>query len=349
MRVPFNFRVIQIASALGLFALGALGVAKLRGDFFDEGYIVGLVALAGGGVALGRISLSPENAAGAAQDPREDPRERAERDRKIETTLAHIAKVVHAHVADNAEFNDRLDGANKRLSQHARGPLNEIVMALIEDNRQMQDKLLNVSGQLEESRSRIQQLQSNLARAEEVGQRDTVTGIGNRRFFDLALAEEIANARASSQELCVALGDLDNFKRVNDSFGHLVGDRVLRLFADVLVKSVKGQDKVARFGGEEFALVFPNTRLEDAATVVEHIRKTLEAKKWVVESSGQRIGAVTVSFGVGRLCPTDSAADLLRRVDARLYEAKSAGRNRVAVDTASVAHPAFAGATRAIA
>jgi diguanylate cyclase len=223
-------------------------------------------------------------------------------------------------------------------------------MALIDDNRQMQAKLTDLSGQLEESRSRIGQLQSSLARAEEIGHRDSVTGVGNRRFFDITLAGEIALARANGHELCVALGDLDNFKRVNDSFGHLVGDKVLRLFADLLVKSVKGQDKVARFGGEEFALIFPNTRLEDAAKIVDRIRGSLESKRWVVESSGQRIGAVTVSFGVARLSANNTAADLLRRVDAKLYEAKGAGRNRVIVDEANVVTGSFAApAARAMA
>jgi diguanylate cyclase len=135
--------------------------------------------------------------------------------------------------------------------------------------------------------------------------------------------------------LCLALTDIDKFKQVNDRFGHLVGDRLLRLFANILVQNVRGQDKVARFGGEEFALIFPGARLSDAATAVERIRGILESKQWTIEPSGERVSKVTASFGVAKLRPDESANDLLERADQRLYEAKAHGRNCVAADRES--------------
>jgi diguanylate cyclase len=157
-----------------------------------------------------------------------------------------------------------------------------------------------------------------------------VTAIGNRRFFDACFAEEVEKAQRLGDSFCLALADI--FKHVNDRFGHLVGDRLLRLFANILVRNVRGQDKVARFGGEEFALMFPGARLVDAVSAVERIRSILEAKQWTVEPSGERVGKVTASFGVGKLSGDESPTDFLRRVDQLLYEAKVQGRNRTVAD-----------------
>ena len=215
-------------------------------------------------------------------------------------------------------------------------------MALIEDNRQMRDKLSNVRDQLESSRLQVLQLRNNLERAEEAGMRDVVTLIGNRRYFDTTFAEELERARKTGDDFCLALADLDRFKLVNDRFGHLVGDRILRLFAEILVQNVRGQDRVARFGGEEFALMLPGASLEDATTAVERIRKVLEAKQWTFGPTGERVGTITASFGLAQLRASETGSDLIKRVDDRLYDAKAKGRNCVVADTSESAPTARA-------
>ena len=196
----------------------------------------------------------------------------------------------------------------------------------------MRDRLSRTRNQLEDSRLEALKLQHSLMRSEEAGMRDVVTAVGNRRFFETTFAEEIDRARKTGAEFCLALGDLDRFKHINDRFGHLVGDRVLRLFAEILIHNVRGQDRVARFGGEEFAIMLPGVNLEEAVVAVDRIRNVLESKQWTLEPSGERIGKVTVSFGVGRLRPNETGMTLLQRVDAKLYQAKSQGRNRVVSD-----------------
>jgi diguanylate cyclase len=326
---------LPTAYAFGAIFFGAMALAALRSVIPGEPFIFELLFLGAVGVALGRLTI--------AADSRSPPREGADAGRQetsakaetIDRVLRHLAKVLQTHLSDSDAYGERLDGANKRLSQQQTlGPINEIVLALISDNRDMRNKLFEVRNQLEESRVQVVHLQTNLERAEEVGMRDVVTAIGNRRFFDACLAEETERARRTGDVLCLALADIDRFKHVNDRFGHLVGDRLLRLFANILVQNVRQQDKVARFGGEEFALMFPGARLPEAMTALERIRGVLESKQWTVEPSGERVGKVTASFGVARLRANETAGELLRRADELLYEAKAQGRNRVVSDRA---------------
>jgi diguanylate cyclase len=334
------------AYALGAVLLGALALSALGVFVPDEALgalwssipaqtplLLQLLLIGWAGVALGRWTIRPAPSAAERGGQAAARREAGAKEEKIDRLLRHIAKILQAHLADNESFSERLDGASQRLrKQEAVGPIKDIVLALIEDNRDMRDKLYSVRNQLEESRLQVVQLQTNLERAEEAGLRDVVTAIGNRRFFDACFADEVEKARRLGDTMCLALADIDRFKHVNDRFGHLVGDRLLRLFANILVQNVRGQDKVARFGGEEFALIFPGARLADAMTAAERIRGVLESKQWTIEPSGERVGQVTASFGVARLRAEESANDLLQRADQRLYEAKLKGRNCVVAD-----------------
>ena len=334
--------------ALAAVFLGAVALAALESFVPDQALgalrslipgatpFLQLLLLGWMGVVLGRMTIKPTPSPAESSKPaapaRGDTTDK-DKDEKVDRVLRQVAKVLQSHLTDSESFSERLDGHNQRLSRHESvGPIKEIVLALIEDNRDMRDRLDNVRNQLEESRLQVVRLQTNLEKAEEAGLRDVVTAIGNRRFFDASFIEEVEKARRLGDQVCLALADIDRFKHVNDRFGHLVGDRLLRLFANILVQNVRGQDKVARFGGEEFALIFPGARLGEAVTAVERIRVVLESKQWTIEPSGERISKVTASFGVAKLRADESANDLLRRTDERLYEAKVQGRNRVVAD-----------------
>ena len=318
---------LRTAYALGLVFLIAVGLTAFRFNF--PGEIPGLELILFGwlGVALGRL------AAGARSSRKDAASEGSGPGETLDYVLRTVARLLHAHLTESDAFSERLHGASARLAQHeSGGPVNEIVMALIDDNRQMREKISDIRDQLEQSRLQVLQLRHNLERSEEAGMRDVVTAIGNRRFFEAAFAEELEKARRTGEDLCLALADLDRFKLVNDRFGHLVGDRLLRLFAEILVQNVRGQDRVARFGGEEFAVLLPGAGLSAAVEAAERIRRVLELKQWTVEPSGERIGKVTVSFGVAKLRPVETGADLLRRVDGHLYDAKARGRNRIVAE-----------------
>jgi len=196
----------------------------------------------------------------------------------------------------------------------------------------MQLKVLSMAKELEASQLQIVSLRNNVLEVGKIAMIDALTGLGNRRFFDQTLQKEIERARETGAGLCLALADLDRFKAVNDRFGHLVGDHLLKLFAGVLTVNLRGQDVPARYGGEEFALLFPGASLDEALRVVEKTRRDLESKRWVVGPKEERLGAVTASFGIARLAFDEAPESFVQRADAKLFEAKAAGRNRVAVD-----------------
>ena len=125
------------------------------------------------------------------------------------------------------------------------------------------------------------------------------------------------------------LADIDHFKTFNDTFGHLIGDQVLRLVALALKDNVKGRDIAARYGGEEFAVILPETSLRQATTVGEHIRRAVMGKELMKRSTGENLGRITVSVGVASLHRGESVAALIERADNCLYAAKRNGRNRV--------------------
>lgn len=160
---------------------------------------------------------------------------------------------------------------------------------------------------------------------------DTITGLGNRRLMDQELARELHRSRRHSSHFSMILCDLDHFKRVNDTFGHMVGDQILQQTARLLQKSVRNSDACYRFGGEEFAVLLPNTALEDACVVAERIRANMEQAPLTAENTEI---FVTVSAGVSTSISEDTPPTLIQRTDSALYLAKRQGRNSVFSDRA---------------
>jgi diguanylate cyclase (GGDEF)-like protein len=156
--------------------------------------------------------------------------------------------------------------------------------------------------------------------------RDALTALPNRRAFDEDLAREAARAARTAAPLSVVAFDVDRFKAVNDERGHAAGDAVLRAVAARAAGAIRAGDLLARVGGEEFAILLPGADLPRAAEAAERIRAALAAIP--VEAAGHAI-AITASFGCAALAPGEPPDALLSRADARLYEAKRAGRNRV--------------------
>jgi diguanylate cyclase (GGDEF)-like protein len=163
---------------------------------------------------------------------------------------------------------------------------------------------------------------------------DGLTGLYVRRYFDARIAEEIERARRFSSSFALIMMDLDDFKRLNDTLGHLAGDRALREVAAIAASQLRGVDLAARYGGEELAFLLPRTSLTDAQQVAERIRDSVASHR--IAGDGQP-WKITASLGVAAWTESgvDDAASLLARADAALYRAKAAGKNRVELDLVS--------------
>jgi diguanylate cyclase (GGDEF)-like protein len=156
---------------------------------------------------------------------------------------------------------------------------------------------------------------------------DPVSGLFNRRYFQVRLEEELQRARRHKMPVALLMADIDDFKRINDRFGHLVGDTVIGDVADILRRSVRLFDVCTRFGGEEFAIVMPGTGAESAATIAERVRRRIEEYR---PGAGELAALrVTVSVGLAVSSANISARDLVEQADAALYLAKEAGKNQV--------------------
>lgn len=183
--------------------------------------------------------------------------------------------------------------------------------------------------------NRVQRLNNALFRAsrkikdiEEDAQRDVMLGCFNRRYIVAALEQQKRLADDTGSTLCLAVIDLDHFKRINDEAGHLSGDEVLRTFARIAQQNVREGDVFGRYGGEEFLLVLPETSLLAALNVAERIREQVEHYAWEDKLRNR----VTVSIGLTQHIPGESVLDLFSRTDTAMYMAKQGGRNQVVVE-----------------
>jgi diguanylate cyclase (GGDEF)-like protein/PAS domain S-box-containing protein len=171
----------------------------------------------------------------------------------------------------------------------------------------------------------------------EQAEKDALTGVANRGHLDALVAEQLAVSRRTGLRFSMIMADLDRFKGINDTWGHEMGDRVLRAFASALKGLSRSTDVVGRYGGDEFLVVLPGTHLQDALDVAERMRIAAPT----VLPPDEVACRPTVSLGVVEAGPDDSPASVLRRVDAALYLAKSRGRNRVeSKSSAEKARPA---------
>ena len=168
-------------------------------------------------------------------------------------------------------------------------------------------------------------------RLETMANRDSLTNLATKRFLSEKLSMLLLRAQATQQALSVAIFDIDHFKKLNDTYGHLAGDQVLRGVSRILMSQLRSEDVPARYGGEEFVVVLPNTTKGQALAMAEKIRRAIEAHSFPnAFGNGGKVGSVTISGGVAS-CDTDGSSSnvVLASADKALYLAKEQGRNRV--------------------
>jgi diguanylate cyclase (GGDEF)-like protein len=184
----------------------------------------------------------------------------------------------------------------------------------------MLERVVNTAPSIEEMAQTIERLSQDVIR-------DELTGVYNKRYILEKLPAEILSVHLENSVLSVGIADIDHFKRINDQYGHVIGDEVLKAFAETLATNVRTTDWVARYGGEEFLFILRGADCEKAHRVTEKLRKLIE--KLMIRTESGTI-QITASFGVYTLDRSDSNIDdIITRADHNLYKAKSLGRNQV--------------------
>lgn len=197
----------------------------------------------------------------------------------------------------------------------------------IEELRALHDKVQKTNEDFVKRNLELQDIQEQLRL---LAAHDSLTGLYNRRYILERIEEKLPEIRRHHLDCCFVLMDIDYFKDVNDNYGHLAGDDVLKAVSQLLVSGVRQGDIVARYGGEEFLIFLPMTELESAHVLVERLRFALEKHKHMIEGEGL---VVTASFGVAQHEVNDSADRTIARADKALYQAKMDGRNCIVLSS----------------
>jgi len=228
------------------------------------------------------------------------------------------------------EFTTSLERKSGRIaSLGVAADLGAELDALLNDSRDTGASLAGLAQRLKAATAELEKLRAELDLAKVQATMDSLTGVANRRGFDETIERMLKEQPAGEAGPSVVLIDLDHFKQINDQYGHVFGDTVLKSVALAIRSCVKGRDLVARYGGEEFVVLLPGTALAGATALAEQIRATIAGARIRRGARHETVGNITVSLGVASWKPGEPMDALIDRADQALYRSKREGRNRV--------------------
>ncbi len=241
-----------------------------------------------------------------------------------------LTNVLEKATGNNTEYGRTLDQYNSRMQQVT--DLEQLEF-LIQDIALSTDTVLKnnseLLGDLDERRSEVSLLQEQLFVAKMQARTDPLTQLSNRKAFFDEIEERFSDGLLTSGDHCLLMLDIDDFKKINDTYGHLFGDKVIKSVAKVLQNSIKAQHLSARFGGEEFIALLSNTDRPASMLVAETIRKTISAASIINPRNNQVVNKLTVSIGIAKVVPNHPIEIAITRADDALYRAKKNGKNQV--------------------
>jgi diguanylate cyclase len=252
----------------------------------------------------------------------------------LQTQISQLSGLLKSAHKETRAFGKTIDNAADQLGRDDVIPhLRAIVESVASATKVMQARNEALEQQLETSAMEVRALNARIDEIHKESMVDPLTGLANRRGFEVKLSEAASRRTGSNSSVCVLMGDVDHFKGFNDKWGHSAGDQVLRLVAQAFKAQTQDGDTVARIGGEEFVVILADTPLERAISVAGDICRAVSSKKVVRRATGETLGTITVSIGVARYEQGESMNDMIERADACLLAAKQAGRNGVAAQT----------------
>ena len=229
-----------------------------------------------------------------------------------------------------SDYGEKLEAYSRRLGE-AQGvsDIHSIISSLIGDTTEMSVSSKRLRSRLEKSTANAKSLRQELRKTKQEARVDALTGLNNRRAFDIELEEVHEKFQTSGGMYCVLMIDVDNFKIFNDNYGHKVGDAVLQVVGAILKETVGNGGSAARYGGEEFVLLIHTPSISQACAMAERARRRFASKRFKIAKTGKSIGEITASVGVALVNAEDTPESIVVRADKALYLAKQSGRNLV--------------------
>jgi diguanylate cyclase len=253
---------------------------------------------------------------------------------RLHTVIEQVRRFLDDQAGDIGNFGQTLDTFTSAIgkSPPPAHQMRTLIADLVSETQVMAERNQTLETRLGKIAGEVNELRTNLEATQREALTDALTGIPNRKFFDGRLKEAVREAIRTKEPMSLLLCDIDHFKRFNDTYGHQIGDQVLKLVARTLSESVKGRDTPARIGGEEFSIILPRTSLDQAVIVANQIRSAIVRRKIIDKTTQDNYGDLTLSFGAAQYRPEEPLEDVIRRADAALYHAKRGGRNRVSTE-----------------
>jgi diguanylate cyclase len=248
-----------------------------------------------------------------------------EQSQKLQTLMRDGVESIQSHIESESDIA-ALKARVSRSLEGIRSGISEFIKKDDERYSSAENRNAELRERIQKMEEETEQLRSKLSRNRDKLMKDTLTGARSRLAYDEMLAQELSRYQRYREAFCLAVLDLDFFKRVNDDFGHSAGDKALQLVVRMVSERIRETDAIFRVGGEEFALLLPRTALAAAATLLETIRQAVGGSGFHYE--GKPV-AITLSVGVTAVREDDTAETLFARADDAMYRAKKAGRDRL--------------------
>ena len=238
--------------------------------------------------------------------------------------------------ASTGDFHEKIGGYSEKISRADNiAELNQILDEVLRETRIVQnealkarDKMVLARQEVQDAETRIHQLEAKLQHMSELVREDQLTGSLNRRGLDDVFERETARSDRRGTPLCIAVLDLDDFKKLNDTYGHIAGDAALKHLVKIVKDTLRSMDVIARFGGEEFLILLPETTIEAASQTMTRLQREL-TKHFFLHDNEKVL--ITFSAGVALRKPNEEQTDLVKRADKAMYTAKQTGKNRVVI------------------